>query len=108
MTEHLVGEKDHLELSRLIVEHTVMRQAVGLPGGPVAGERADRALSDEVHRRGVPVQDLEGGDLTVDGGERRLMVAAIRYLDTFTKRDGAWLFAERLLYFEWQDEHAVS
>src|SRR6266702_7917843 len=36
--------------------------------------------------------------VTIDGAERRLMVASLRYLDTFVKRDGTWLFAERLLY----------
>jgi len=35
--------------------------------------------------------------LTVDGGKRRLMIAALRYDDTLVKRDGAWLFAERKL-----------
>ena len=30
--------------------------------------------------------------LTVASGKRRLMVASLRYLDTFVKRDGAWLF----------------
>ncbi len=29
------------------------------------------------------------------------MVAALRYLDTFVKLDGSWLFAERLLYVDW-------
>src|SRR5258706_12535994 len=29
----------------------------------------------------------------VDGGKRRLMLASLRYLDTFVKADGAWLFA---------------
>jgi hypothetical protein len=33
--------------------------------------------------------------LTIDGGKRRLMIAALRYTDTFVKIDGAWLFAER-------------
>ena len=33
--------------------------------------------------------------VTVDGGKRRLMLASLRYLDTFVKMDGAWLFAER-------------
>src|SRR6202050_3004291 len=32
--------------------------------------------------------------VTVDGVKRRLMVASLRYLDTFAKIDGAWLFAE--------------
>jgi hypothetical protein len=45
--------------------------------------------------------------VTIDGGERRLMVASLRYLDTFVKVDGAWLFAERLLYVDWLDERAL-
>ena len=46
--------------------------------------------------------------LTVDGGKRRLMVAALRYHDTFVKIDGAWLFAERLLYVDWLEERQLS
>jgi len=46
--------------------------------------------------------------ITVNGGKRRLMLASLRYYDTFVKRDGAWLFAERLLYVDWVDERALS
>jgi len=46
--------------------------------------------------------------LTIDGSKRRLMVAALRYYDSFAKIDGAWLFAERLLYVDWIDERALS
>jgi len=46
--------------------------------------------------------------LTVDAGKRRLMVASLRYLATFVKMEGAWLFAERLLYVDWIDERAMS
>jgi hypothetical protein len=46
--------------------------------------------------------------VTVDGARRRLMIASLRYLDTFVKIDGAWLFAERLLYVDWVDERALS
>ena len=46
--------------------------------------------------------------LTVNDGKRRLMVASIRYLDTFSKIDGAWLFAERQLYVDWLEERALS
>jgi ketosteroid isomerase-like protein len=46
--------------------------------------------------------------LTIDGGNRRLMIAALRYSDTFAKLDGAWLFAERLLYVDWIEERAAS
>ena len=46
--------------------------------------------------------------VTVDAGNRRLMIASLRYLDTFVKTDGAWLFAERLLYVDWVEERATS
>jgi len=45
--------------------------------------------------------------LTIDDGRRRLMIAALRYNDTFVKTDGAWLFAERLLYVDWLEERAL-
>ena len=45
--------------------------------------------------------------LTVEAENRRLMVAYLRYHDTFSKSDGAWLFAERLLYVDWIEERAV-
>ena len=35
------------------------------------------------------------------------MVASLRYLDTFVKMDGAWLFAERLLYVDWLEERST-
>jgi hypothetical protein len=46
--------------------------------------------------------------VTVDGEKRRLMLASLRYLDTLVKVDGAWLFAERLLYVDWMEERALS
>jgi hypothetical protein len=46
--------------------------------------------------------------LTVDGGKRSFMIAALRYYDTFVKVDGAWLFAERLLYVDWIQERDLS
>jgi uncharacterized protein (TIGR02246 family) len=46
--------------------------------------------------------------LTVEGGKRSLMVAALRYGDTFVKNDGGWLFSERRLYVDWIEERALS
>ena len=46
--------------------------------------------------------------VTVSGEKRRLMVASLRYYDTFVKTDGAWLFSERQLYVDWVDERALS
>ncbi|HEV3168723.1 MAG TPA: nuclear transport factor 2 family protein [Actinocrinis sp.] len=42
--------------------------------------------------------------LTVgEDGRRTLMIASIRYLDTFVKQDGQWLFAERRLMVDWTE-----
>jgi hypothetical protein len=46
--------------------------------------------------------------VTVDGGTRRLMIAALRYADTFVKKDGEWLFAERRLYVDWLEDRSLS
>ena len=46
--------------------------------------------------------------VTVNGEKRRLMVASLRYSDSFVKRDGSWLFAERQLYVDWVDERGLS
>jgi hypothetical protein len=40
--------------------------------------------------------------LTTDGN-RALMVAYLRYQDTFVKQSGRWLFAERRLYVDWTE-----
>ena len=46
--------------------------------------------------------------LFTDGGERKLMVAWLRYGDTFVKVDGSWLFAERNLYVDWTETRVSS
>src|SRR5580658_8291899 len=46
--------------------------------------------------------------LTINGTSRRLMVAALRYADTFVKLDTEWLFAERKLYVDWLENRALS
>jgi hypothetical protein len=46
--------------------------------------------------------------LTIEGGKRQLMIAALRYYDTFVKVDGEWLFAERLLYVDWIEERVLA
>jgi hypothetical protein len=36
-------------------------------------------------------------------GERQIMIASLRYLDTFAKIGGTWLFAERNLILDWNE-----
>ena len=46
--------------------------------------------------------------VTIKDGNRRLMIAALRYTDTFVKMDGMWLFAERKLYVDWIEQRELS
>jgi len=46
--------------------------------------------------------------LTIEGAQRRLMIATLRYNDSFVKTNGEWLFAERLLYVDWIEERALA
>jgi hypothetical protein len=36
------------------------------------------------------------------------MVAAIRYLDSFVKQDGAWLFRQRKLMVDWTETRPLG
>ena len=44
---------------------------------------------------------------TVDG-QRKVMVAYLRYLDTFAKVDGTWFFDTRELILDWAETRASS
>src|SRR5580700_6045073 len=46
--------------------------------------------------------------VTVAQGKRRLMIASLRYLDSFVKQGDGWLFAERQLFVDWTEERAIS
>ncbi|WP_300757845.1 nuclear transport factor 2 family protein [Janthinobacterium sp.] len=46
--------------------------------------------------------------VTVVDGKRRLMIASIRYYDSFVKADGEWLFSERQLLVDWVDERPLA
>jgi hypothetical protein len=55
---------------------------------------------DGMLARGVHVKN--------ENGKRSLMIASIRYLDTFTKQDAAWYFAERILMVDWVETRPLS
>ena len=44
----------------------------------------------------------------VDGSERSLMIAAIRYLDTYVKHDGIWYFSQRKLMVDWTETRPLD
>jgi len=71
-----------------------------------------------MHFNGQSTVTLDGDRATGDtyciahhvfsDGERKIMVAYLRYLDTFVKQNGNWLFAERNLYLEFSDTRALG
>lgn len=44
----------------------------------------------------------------VVGAVRSLMVAAIRYLDSFVKQDGTWFFSQRKLMVDWTETRPLG
>jgi hypothetical protein len=39
---------------------------------------------------------------------RKIMIASLRYLDTFSKLDGSWYFAERKLILDWSETRSMT
>jgi hypothetical protein len=66
------------------------------------------------HFNGQSTVTLEGNEATgesytiahhvyIEDGRRRIMIASLRYLDSYSKIEGAWLFAERKLIVDWSE-----
>jgi len=43
-----------------------------------------------------------------EAGSRKIMIASLRYLDSFAKIDGRWYFAERKLILDWSETRTLS
>jgi hypothetical protein len=72
-----------------------------------------------MHFNGQSTVIIEGNDATGDSytiahhvytedGTRMVMVAWLRYLDTFTKIDQAWYIAERQIILEWSETRPLG
>jgi len=46
--------------------------------------------------------------LFTDDGVRKIMIASLRYLDTFARIDGKWFFAERNLVLDWSETRTAT
>ena len=46
--------------------------------------------------------------LYTEDGTRKIMIASLRYLDTFVKLDGSWYFAERDLIVDWSETRSLA
>jgi hypothetical protein len=42
-----------------------------------------------------------------EDGTRKIMIASLRYVDTFIKLDGSWYFAERNLILDWSETRSA-
>src|SRR6185312_11804806 len=72
-----------------------------------------------MHFNGQSTTVLDGDDASgvtyclahhvkVDGSARSLMIAAIRYLDSFVKHDGSWFFSQRKLMVDWTETRSLA
>jgi hypothetical protein len=72
-----------------------------------------------MHFNGQSTVTLEDPDATAESyciahhvftgdGERKIMIAYLRYDDTLRKERGAWRFAERKLYLDFSDTRALG
>jgi ketosteroid isomerase-like protein len=72
-----------------------------------------------MHFNGQSTVELDGNRATgvtyclahhvsIADGKRSLMVASIRYLDTFSKSEEGWLFSERKLLVDWIETRPLS
>ncbi len=43
-----------------------------------------------------------------EDGTRKIMIASLRYLDSFAKFDGRWYFAERKLILDWSETRSMT
>ena len=46
--------------------------------------------------------------LYTEDGSRKIMIASLRYLDAFTKIEGAWYFAGRKLILDWGETRTIT
>jgi hypothetical protein len=71
------------------------------------------------HFNGQSTVNLDGDSATgesytiahhvyTEDGSRKIMIASLRYLDTFTKIDGRWYFAERKLILDWSETRPMT
>jgi hypothetical protein len=127
---HCADRRDAEGQKALFTDDTVF--AVYMDGGGseatyvLHGREALTPVFDDLNRYEVTTHFNGQSTVTLDGdratGEsytiahhlwtedrtRKVMIASLRYLDVFTKLDGAWYFAERKLILEWSDTRSVT
>jgi hypothetical protein len=76
-------------------------------------------LRGPTHFNGQSTVSLDGARATgesytiahhfyTEDGDRKIMVASLRYLDTFAKIEGRWYFGERKLILDWSETRSMT
>jgi hypothetical protein len=91
-TQTLTGHAEMVEAFKVLSGYEVTTHFTGQSSVRLDGDQATGETYCLAHQ------------LWVENGVRTLMVMSIRYLDTFVRESGHWLFAERVLVIDWTDK----
>src|ERR1700741_2880920 len=123
---HCADRRDADAQKALFTENTVfavyMQGEGSEPSYVLNGRESLTPVFDDLNRyeatthfNGQSTVTIEGDDratgesytiahhLYTEDGTRKIMIAALRYLDSFAKIDGSWYFAERKLILDWSE-----
>jgi hypothetical protein len=127
---HCADRRDAEGQKALFTDDTVF--AVHMDGGGseptyvLQGREALTPVFDDLNRYEATTHFNGQSTVTIDGnratgesytlahhlfsedGNRKIMIASLRYLDTFAKIDGRWYFAERKLILDWSETRAMA
>jgi ketosteroid isomerase-like protein len=95
-TQHLRGRQ---ALASVFAELNTYQATMHFNGQSTAVLDSDRATG---------VSYCLAHHLKVDGSVRQLMIAAIRYLDTFVNLNGLWYFSQRKLLVDWTETRSLN
>jgi hypothetical protein len=127
---HCADRRDAEGQKALFTADTRFAVYMGGEGSDVSyvldGREALAPVFDDLNRYEVTTHFNGQSTVTVDGdsatgesytiahhvytedGRRKIMIASLRYLDTFSKIEGAWYFAERNLIVDWSETRVLG
>jgi SnoaL-like domain len=127
---HCADRRDAEGQKALFTADTRFAVYMGGEGSDVSyvldGREALTPVFDDLNRYEVTTHFNGQSTVTVDGdsatgesytiahhvytedGRRKIMIASLRYLDTFSKIEGAWYFAERNLIVDWSETRVLG
>lgn len=127
---HCADRRDAEGQKALFTDDTVFAVHMDGDGGEptyvLRGREALTPVFDDLNRYEVTTHFNGQSTVTIDGdratgesytiahhvftdeGVRTIMIASLRYLDTFAKLGGRWYFAERKLILDWSETRAMA